>query len=62
MMQSDELFIDEEHELGHDVQRDVGARARKFAAWTQQRVREHPFVAVGVALATGFVVGRLLAR
>ena len=62
MMQSDELFIDEEHELSEDVQRDVAARARQVAAWTQQRVHEHPFVAVGVALATGFVLGRLLAR
>ena len=39
--------------------KEVG-KARRMAAWTRERVFEHPFAALGMAVAAGFMVGRLV--
>jgi ElaB/YqjD/DUF883 family membrane-anchored ribosome-binding protein len=58
---TDELFIDEEHELG-DLPRDFESQARRVSEWTREQVFAHPFAALGIAVAAGFVVGRLVSR
>jgi ElaB/YqjD/DUF883 family membrane-anchored ribosome-binding protein len=54
----DDLIIEEEHELESELA-DVAGTARRVATWTRERVFEHPFAALGIAVAAGFAVGRL---
>jgi ElaB/YqjD/DUF883 family membrane-anchored ribosome-binding protein len=66
----DELILEDEHdaveatptptETVGDLGRELGARARRLADWTRGRVFEHPFAALGIAVAAGFVVSRLM--
>lgn len=68
-MNTEELFSDEEHEFGEfgrpdveEVKRELEDKARHALAWTRDRVFEHPFAALGIAVAAGFVFGRLVTR
>jgi ElaB/YqjD/DUF883 family membrane-anchored ribosome-binding protein len=56
---TEELFIDEEQELEPELE-SLAGKANRMATWTRERVFEHPFAALGVAVAAGFVVGRLV--
>jgi ElaB/YqjD/DUF883 family membrane-anchored ribosome-binding protein len=68
-MNTEELFSDEEHEFSEfgrpdveEMKRELEDRARHALAWTRERVFEHPFAALGIAVAAGFVFGRLVTR
>jgi hypothetical protein len=71
-MNTEELFSDEEHEFGEfgrpdvgnvdEMKRELADRARHALEWTRDRVHEHPFAALGIAVAAGFVFGRLVTR
>ncbi|HEY7945946.1 MAG: YqjD family protein [Burkholderiales bacterium] len=45
-----------------DLQRDALGRAKAAAGAADDRVRDNPWLAVGVAVAAGFLVGALISR
>jgi ElaB/YqjD/DUF883 family membrane-anchored ribosome-binding protein len=49
-------------ERASETKSHVAARARSFGALAGKAIKDHPIVAIGVALGTGYLVMRLIRR